>query len=140
MPFVFLNLVSIITSIMSFMEFTCVMSDGTERQVIKDTDGNMKRPKIRYCSISDPFVLILREDDSLGLFVDAGRGKIRRKDMTPVGGKACASFIELTQNLTKYIPPLSDFTISSSLFLFRPKWDIPNNPYANGFDVQYKCR
>ncbi|TDL22024.1 hypothetical protein BD410DRAFT_828742 [Rickenella mellea] len=61
--------------------------DGTERQVIKDMDGNMKRPKIRYCSISDPFVLILREDDSLGLFVDAGRGKIRRKDMTPMGGK-----------------------------------------------------
>ena len=49
----------------------------------------MKRPKIRYCSISDPFVLILREDDSLGLFVgDAERGKIRRKDMTPMGEKA----------------------------------------------------
>lgn len=47
-----------------------------------------KRPKIRYCSVSDPFVLIIREDDSLGLFVgDAERGRIRRKDMTPMGEK-----------------------------------------------------
>ncbi|KAJ3476928.1 hypothetical protein NLI96_g10812 [Meripilus lineatus] len=63
--------------------------DGTERQIIKDSDGNMPRPKIRYCSISDPFVLILREDDSLGLFIgEIERGKIRRKDMSPMGEKA----------------------------------------------------
>ena len=48
----------------------------------------MPRPKIRYCSISDPFVLILREDDSLGLFIgEIERGKIRRKDMSPMGEK-----------------------------------------------------
>ncbi|KAH8116054.1 cleavage factor protein [Phellopilus nigrolimitatus] len=62
--------------------------DCSERQCIKDMDGVVKRPKIRYCCISDPFVLIIREDDSLGLFVgDAERGRIRRKDMTPMGEK-----------------------------------------------------
>ncbi|KAF8156589.1 CPSF A subunit region-domain-containing protein [Crassisporium funariophilum] len=62
--------------------------DGTERQIIKDMDGNMPRPKIRACSISDPFVLIIREDDSIGLFIgETERGKIRRKDMSPMGDK-----------------------------------------------------
>lgn len=62
--------------------------DGTERQTIPDKDGNMPRPKIRACSISDPFVLVLREDDSIGLFIgEAERGKIRRKDMSPMGDK-----------------------------------------------------
>lgn len=51
-------------------------------------DGAVKRPKIRFCSIADPFVLVIREDESLGLFVgDAERGRIRRKDMTPMGEK-----------------------------------------------------
>ena len=64
------------------------MLDGTERQIIKDMDGNMPRPKIRYCSICDPFVLIVREDDSIGLFIgEPERGKIRRKDMSPMGDK-----------------------------------------------------
>lgn len=62
--------------------------DGTERQVIKDTDQNIARPRIRYCSISDPYVLIIREDDSIGLFIGENeRGKIRRKDMSPMGDK-----------------------------------------------------
>jgi cleavage and polyadenylation specificity factor subunit 1 len=62
--------------------------DGTERQIIKDMDGNLPRPKIRACSISDPFVLIVREDDSIGLFIgEPVRGKIRRKDMSPMGDK-----------------------------------------------------
>jgi hypothetical protein len=62
--------------------------DASERQSIKDMDGVPKRPKIRYCCISDPFVLVLRDDDTLGLFVgDAERGRIRRKDMTPMGDK-----------------------------------------------------
>lgn len=64
--------------------------DGSERQIIKDMDGNMPRPKIRACSISDPFVLIIREDDSIGLFIgETERGKIRRKDMSPMGDKVC---------------------------------------------------
>ncbi|GLB39375.1 putative CPSF A subunit region [Lyophyllum shimeji] len=64
-------------------------TDGTERQIIKDMDGNMPRPKIRACSISDPFVLIVREDDSIGLFIgETERGKIRRKDMSPMGDKS----------------------------------------------------
>ncbi|CCL98048.1 uncharacterized protein FIBRA_00042 [Fibroporia radiculosa] len=62
--------------------------DGTERQVIKDWDGNIPRPKIRFCSICDPFVLIIRDDDSIGLFIgESERGKIRRKDMSPMGEK-----------------------------------------------------
>ena len=62
--------------------------DGTERQIIKDMDGTIPRPKIRACSISDPFVLIFREDDTIGLFIgETERGKIRRKDMSPMGDK-----------------------------------------------------
>ncbi|KAF9818061.1 hypothetical protein IEO21_03022 [Rhodonia placenta] len=62
--------------------------DGNERQIIKDWDGNIPRPKIRFCSICDPFVLIIREDDSIGLFIgESERGKIRRKDMSPMGDK-----------------------------------------------------
>ena len=62
--------------------------DGSERQAIKDTDGDVPRPRIRHCSICDPFILIIREDDSIGLFVgEAERGKIRRKDMSPMGEK-----------------------------------------------------
>lgn len=65
------------------------VSDTSERQCIKDMDGIPKRAKIRLCSISDPFILVLREDDTLGLFVgDAEKGRIRRKDMTPMGEKA----------------------------------------------------
>ena len=53
--------------------------DGTERQVIKDMDGYMPRPRIRACSILNPFVLILREDVSIGLFIgETECGKMRR--------------------------------------------------------------
>jgi cleavage and polyadenylation specificity factor subunit 1 len=63
-------------------------TDGTERQIIKDMEGNNQRPKIKYCSICDPFVFILREDDTIGLFIgEPERGKIRRKDMSPMGEK-----------------------------------------------------
>ncbi|KAI6016186.1 CPSF A subunit region-domain-containing protein [Pisolithus marmoratus] len=63
--------------------------DGTERQIIKDMDGNMPRAKIKACSICDPFVFILREDETIGLFIgEPERGKVRRKDMSPMGEKA----------------------------------------------------
>ncbi|TBU39387.1 CPSF A subunit region-domain-containing protein [Dichomitus squalens] len=62
--------------------------DGTERQSIKDLDGNAARPRIKSCSICDPFILIIREDDTIGLFIgEIERGKIRRKDMSPMGEK-----------------------------------------------------
>ncbi len=61
--------------------------DGTERQCIKDVDATGPRPKIRACSIADPFVLIVRDDDTIGLFIETDRGKIRRKDMSPMGDK-----------------------------------------------------
>ena len=63
-------------------------ADGTERQSIKDVDGNTPRPRVRSCSICDPFILIIREDDTIGLFIgEVERGKIRRKDMSPMGDK-----------------------------------------------------
>ena len=62
--------------------------DGTERQIIKDMEGNNQRPRIKYSSICDPFVFILREDETIGLFIgEPERGKIRRKDMSPMGEK-----------------------------------------------------
>ncbi|KAF9031687.1 hypothetical protein BDZ89DRAFT_948625 [Hymenopellis radicata] len=57
------------------------------KQCIKDVDATGPRPKIRACSIADPFVLIVREDDTIGLFIETDRGKIRRKDMSPMGDK-----------------------------------------------------
>jgi cleavage and polyadenylation specificity factor subunit 1 len=66
-------------------------------------DGKMPRPKIRSCSISDPFVLILREDDSLGLFIgEPDRGKIRRKDMSPMGDKVCRAVPSYSLTLTHH--------------------------------------
>ncbi|KAJ3777509.1 CPSF A subunit region-domain-containing protein [Lentinula raphanica] len=69
-------------------------SDGTERQVIKDVESSSSstisapRARIRACSISDPYALILREDDTMGLFIgEASKGKLRRKDMSMLGGK-----------------------------------------------------
>lgn len=63
-------------------------TDGTERQVIKDMDGNIPRARIKVCGICDPFVLILREDETIGLFIgEPERGKVRRKDMSPMGEK-----------------------------------------------------
>ena len=61
--------------------------DGTERQSIKDVDGSTPRPRVKSCSICDPYILIVREDDTLGLFIGAERGRIRRKDMSPMGDK-----------------------------------------------------
>lgn len=63
--------------------------DGQEKQTIPDADTDGKtRPKIRAASILDPFILVLREDDTLGLFVgDSSRNKIRRKDMSALGDK-----------------------------------------------------
>lgn len=81
--------------------------DGTERQAIKDTDSNNNpRSRIRACSICDPFILILREDDTIGLFIgESERGKIRRKDMSPMGEKVCfMSCRELVILLSNRVP------------------------------------
>lgn len=61
--------------------------NGSERQTIQNVDGKMTRPKIRYASICDPYVLVIRDDDSLGLFIGREGGTIRRKDMSPMGEK-----------------------------------------------------
>lgn len=63
-------------------------TDGSEKQVIPDRDNSTARARIRHAAICDPYVLILREDDTLGLFVgEPTRGKLRRKDMSPLGDK-----------------------------------------------------
>jgi cleavage and polyadenylation specificity factor subunit 1 len=67
--------------------YPMLVSDGSERQIIKDMDGTVPRAKIKACSICDPYVLIVREDDTIGLFIDAQRGRVRRKDMSPMGDK-----------------------------------------------------
>jgi len=94
--------------------------DGTERQIIKDMDGNMPRPRIRACSISDPFVLILREDDSIGLFIgETERGKIRRKDMSPMGDKVSSVAFQVNYKIHR---GHSEFAISRRLLLYRHNW------------------
>ncbi|EMD34631.1 hypothetical protein CERSUDRAFT_116804 [Gelatoporia subvermispora B] len=87
--------------------------DGSERQIIKDVDGNVARPKIRACSICDPFVLIIREDDTIGLFIgEPERGKIRRKDMSPMGDKTSryltgCFFTDTTGTFQTHLNPLA---------------------------------
>lgn len=57
-----------------------------ERQLIMDVDGQKSRTRIKYASIVEPYILILREDDTLGLFCAAENGrKLRRKNMAPLG-------------------------------------------------------
>ena len=52
-------------------------------------EGNNQHPRIKYCSICDLFVFILCEDETIGLFIEElERGKIRRKDMSPMGGES----------------------------------------------------
>jgi hypothetical protein len=100
-------------------------TDGTERQIIKDMEGNNQRPKIKYCSISDPFVFILREDDTIGLFIgEPERGKIRRKDMSPMGEKVGLSFI-LHEIFHPYM--LQDFALYCWLILLRLNWHLQNS-------------
>ena len=55
--------------------------DGTKRQSIKDMDGNLLHPKVWACSISGPFVLIVKEDNSIGRFMGEAK-KYRRKDVS----------------------------------------------------------
>lgn len=94
-------------------ELILMFVDGTERQVIKDMDGNVPRPKIRACSISDPFVLIIREDDSIGMFIgETERGKIRRKDMSPMGDKVWFSVCTRVSFEHSLMDPLIDLDLS----------------------------
>ncbi|KIL64860.1 hypothetical protein M378DRAFT_77599 [Amanita muscaria Koide BX008] len=122
--------------------------DGTERQIIKDMDGNVPRPKIKACSICDPFVLIFREDDTIGLFIgEMERGKIRRKDMSPMGEKSSrylsgCFFVDSTRlfesqyegslstAMTSTVQSVSAGSRSQWLILLRPQgimeiWTLP---------------
>ncbi|KAG8692927.1 mRNA cleavage and polyadenylation factor subunit, partial [Ceratobasidium sp. 395] len=68
--------------------------DGAERQLYLDADGNKPRPKIKAAYVADPFIVVLREDESFGLFVgDTAKGRVRRKDISHFGenGTICAS-------------------------------------------------
>ncbi|KAG9311848.1 CPSF A subunit region-domain-containing protein [Chiua virens] len=61
-----------------FFQRTAVLHVMTNAIRVLEPDG-----------ICDPFVLILREDDTIGLFIgEMERGKIRRKDMSPMGEKS----------------------------------------------------
>ena len=99
-------------------------------------EGNNQRPKIKYCSICDPFVFILREDDTIGLFIgEPERGKIRRKDMSPMGEKVRLSHTYLLfQTLTilrktsRYIAG-SFFNDTTGMFKTRVN---ENAPASNG--------
>ncbi|THG98888.1 hypothetical protein EW026_g3366 [Hermanssonia centrifuga] len=100
--------------------------DGMERQIIKDLDGNAPRPRIRHCSICDPFIMIIREDESLGLFIgESERGKIRRKDMSPMGEKIW-TLPKLTLIFsTSLIPSLENVLIDSG---DAPALSLPSDP------------
>ena len=80
-------------------------------------EGNNQRPKIKYCSICDPFVFILREDDTIGLFIgEPERGKIRRKDMSPMGEKVRFSHISYILPRTLIVLRKASRYIAGSFF------------------------
>jgi len=100
-------------------------------------EGNNQRPKIKYCSICDPFVFILREDDTIGLFIgEPERGKIRRKDMSPMGEKVCFSHISYILPRTLIVLRKASRYIAGSFFddttgMFTTRVN-ENAPAANG--------
>ncbi len=67
-----------------------------------------------FC-ISGSFVLTVKEDDSIRLFIGkTERGKSRRKDMSPMGDKVKINF--------EFISILTDQMVLIILFLFsRPR-------------------
>jgi hypothetical protein len=87
-------------------------------------EGNNQRPRIKYCSICDPFAFILREDDTIGLFIgEPERGKIRRKDMSPMGEKVrcyLCVFPLYTNRVTE------DITLYCWLIFQRHHWHLQN--------------
>lgn len=87
----YLNQVHALCELSAFL-FIKAVTDGTLRQGIKDADGNIEKAKIRSCSISDPYIIVFREDDTIGLFIDVPeKQRIRRKDMSPLGDKVLSS-------------------------------------------------
>lgn len=89
--------------------------DGTEKQVIKDMDGNMTRPRIRYASIYDPCIVILREDDTMGLFIgEPSKLKLRRKDMSMLGDRvSLGASLEPDLNIPNFVPQRSRYASAS---------------------------
>lgn len=102
-------------------------ADGTERQSIKDLDGSTPRPRIKLCSICDPFILIIREDDTIGLFIgEIERGKIRRKDMSPMGDKVNAFRLLLLRNVRAHSDADADVQVSSWILLHGYERALPD--------------
>jgi hypothetical protein len=88
------------------------------RQAIQNVDGKLQRPRIRYASICDPYALVIREDDSLGLFIGREGGTIRRKDMSPMGEKVPFLFLSNTLCLTsEHSHGGADIAIRGGMFL-----------------------
>ncbi|KEP51741.1 cleavage and polyadenylation specificity factor protein [Rhizoctonia solani 123E] len=113
----------------AFFQQTCVAQittnsirllepDGAERQLYLDAEGNKPRPKIKAAHVADPFIVVLREDDTFGLFVgDTTKGRVRRKDVSHFGenGTICSS--------------ASFFTDHTDLFHIRKPGDaVPTQP------------
>ncbi|KAG8688697.1 mRNA cleavage and polyadenylation factor subunit [Ceratobasidium sp. 423] len=108
----------------AFFQQTCVAqittnsirlleADGAERQLYLDAEGNKPRPKIKAAHVADPFIVVLREDDTFGLFVgDTAKGRVRRKDISHFGenGTICSS--------------ASFFTDHTDLFHIRKPGDV----------------
>ncbi|CEL62153.1 Protein CFT1 OS=Cryptococcus neoformans var, neoformans serotype D (strain B-3501A) GN=CFT1 PE=3 SV=1 [Rhizoctonia solani AG-1 IB] len=108
----------------AFFQQTCVAQvttnsirllepDGGERQLYLDAEGNKPRPKIKSAHVADPFIVVLREDDTFGLFVgDTAKGRVRRKDVSHFGdnGTICLS--------------ASFFTDHTDLFQIRKPGDV----------------
>ena len=105
-------------------------------RIINDMEGDNQRPKTKHGSICDPFVFILREDDTIGLFIgESERGKIRRKDISPTGEKDrhYYALFPYTNRLTE------DITLYCWLILQRHSWHILNSRERECAWREWRC-
>ncbi|KAG8922734.1 mRNA cleavage and polyadenylation factor subunit [Tulasnella sp. 418] len=80
--------VQVMTNVIRVME-----PNGNERELIKDLDDSNKAlPKIRSAQVSDPHVLIVREDNSVSLFVGDMMSKSVKKVSTSLPPCRSAAF------------------------------------------------
>ena len=102
----------------------------------------MTRPRIRSASIYDPFIIILREDDTMGLFIgERSKSKLRRKDMSMLGDRASLAYWRALE--PDLILSLSDRAMPRPRFIpiTQDSFDQPNRriihprPPPNGTEV-----
>jgi cleavage and polyadenylation specificity factor subunit 1 len=97
-----------------------VNEDGTERQIIKDTVGNMPRPKIRACSISGPLCSSSGKTTRLGCLSERRSGERSGARMSPMGDKVLCMVVLSSGSFPKTVWMQTSRYIAGCFFLDNP--------------------